>query len=438
MRLRVAVIGAGPAGLASAFELQRSGAVVTVFEARSAAGGRLRTDELDGVRFDAGVQLLGSNYARTFELAVSCGASELLQRSPGRDAVWRKGRAHALTYGSVASMLTSSALPTSLKLRLGTRYLPYLARHATHLDLHDLAGTGGLAHDIESIAAWGERELGHDFVELMAYPLLGAYYGSAPEQTTSAVYHALARVGLDVSVHAVQGGMAELTNAIVATLLNRGVVLRYEHTIERVSIADQVLINDQTFDAMVVATPARQAARLLAGSPAEAWLEGVRSVPSVTLALVLRDRVHADYFGLSIPRGLGEVSAAVAICVQGRKVAGLVPDGRSALVVLPSPESAPALAALPPEAVLNRLLPAVGQVFAGVQSRVVRARATLFEDGYTLFYPGYLRHLASFAQVALPANVALAGDYLVAPTVEGAVRSGFSAAKRVLKSAAHG
>src|SRR6185436_5219286 len=97
------------------------------------------------------------------------------------DAVWRRGKPHPLTYGSVASMITSTALPTGLKLRLGARYLRFLARHSK-LDLNDMVRTGGLALDGESLAQWGGRELGPDFVDLLAYPLLGAYYGSAPEQ----------------------------------------------------------------------------------------------------------------------------------------------------------------------------------------------------------------------------------------------------------------
>ena len=63
---------------------------------------------------------------------------------------------------------------------------------------------------------------------------------------------------------------------------------------------------------------------------------------------------------------------------------------------------------------------------------VVRARVYRLPEGYTLFYPGYVRHIRSYDERWAPARIALAGDYRVAPTVEGAVISGARAAWRLL------
>ncbi len=433
---KVAVIGAGPAGLSAAWRLLDAGCAVTLFERRKEAGGRLRTDELEGVGFDAGVQLFGSNYTALFELARAAGMSEQVVRSPGRDAVWRRGRANPLTYGSVASMITSHALPTTLKLKLAAKYLPYLTRHASRLDLHDLVQTGGVELDVESIAAWGERELGHDFVELLAYPLLGAYYGSAPEQTSAGVYHALARVGLDVAVHAARDGMGRLAAGIADAARGRGATFRYSTPIDRVvwsgyGITLEANGVEERFDAAVIAVPPVEALRLLEGSAIVPWLRAVRAAPTCTLALVLKQPVPADYFGLSIPREASP-GPVVAVCVQERKVTGLVPSGKSALVVMAAPEHAAEMASLDPDEMLSRCLPAVERIFPGVRGLIMRARVTSFPEGNTIFYPGYVRHLRGFDPDAVPARCALAGDYLVAPTVEGAVRSGGAAAARVL------
>ena len=110
----VAVVGSGPAGLAAAWALSGAGVEVTLYERRQEPGGRLRTDGLDGVRLDVAVQLLGSYYSETFRLAREAGAGDLLVRAPGRDALWRSGRAHPVRYGSVSSMALSGALPAGL------------------------------------------------------------------------------------------------------------------------------------------------------------------------------------------------------------------------------------------------------------------------------------------------------------------------------------
>ena len=223
---RVAVVGAGPAGLAAAWELQGAGVRVTLYEERGGPGGRMRSDAMDGASVDVAVQLLSSTYTHLLAMARKAGVSERVVRAPGRDALWRKGRPHPITYGSIASMITSSALPTGLKLRLAAKYLPFLGTEARGLDANDPGGTGGAAHDTRSIGAWGAEHLGEDFVELLAYPLLAAYYGGVPEETSAAMYHALARVGLDVQVLAVRGGMGSLALALTESMRAKGVEFR--------------------------------------------------------------------------------------------------------------------------------------------------------------------------------------------------------------------
>lgn len=61
---RVVVIGAGFAGLAAAYELSRTGADVTVLEARNRVGGRVLSfrDLVPGGTMEGGAELIGSNH----------------------------------------------------------------------------------------------------------------------------------------------------------------------------------------------------------------------------------------------------------------------------------------------------------------------------------------------------------------------------------------
>jgi phytoene dehydrogenase-like protein len=56
------VVGAGLAGLSCALRLQKAGREVTLLEASDRAGGRVRTDLIDGYRIDNGFAVLLTAY----------------------------------------------------------------------------------------------------------------------------------------------------------------------------------------------------------------------------------------------------------------------------------------------------------------------------------------------------------------------------------------
>lgn len=443
---RVAVVGAGPAGLSAAWSLAEAGASVAVYERAPVAGGMLRTELLDGAQVDVGVQLVGSPHTALFELVRKIGAGPLLRRSPGHDALWRRGRPHGITYGSIASMVASGALPTTLKLKLASRYIPFLKTNARRLDVNDPAsGAAGL--DAESIGAWGRRELGDDFVELLAYPLLAAYYGAAPEETAAGVYHGLAKVGMDVSVYGAAGGFGAIAAALVAALEARGVRIITGRSIGAVRTRPDngtVEVDDDVFDAAVLAVPANRAAALLAASAndgtevsvlhrdLDAWLRSVNERPTLTVAYRLDRPFPGDYFGLSFPRASGHGDRIAVVCVQSRKLPGLVPKGGDALVVMPAPQALPDLLPRGDDEIAALLLSDLERAVAGVSARVTASRVYRFDDAYSVFDPAHMQRLRSWNADWLPAGIALAGDYLMAPSVEGAVRSGARAARRVM------
>ncbi len=434
---RIAVVGGGPAGLTAAFRLQRAGAAVHVFESQPWVGGRTRTDTVDGYRIDPAAQLFGSMYTALLQVLREAGAGSLLVETPGRDAIWRGRRAHEVVYGSTARMLTTSAVPLTLKLRLGAKYLPFLTQHAERLDMHALERAAPL--DRESIATWGERELGRDFVNYLVFPLLAAGYGDTPEQTSAALYHMMARYGMGASLYALRGGAGGFCEAVANRLREAGAAARTSTHVERVTVgAGGVEVEGEgwteTFNGAVVATPAPAARTLLrgeAGGAGEA-LGKVRYRPHVALALLLDRPAGVDYFGLSFPPG--EAEAAAVACVAENKDHTLVPARRGIVVVFPSPHLTPRLLEASAQAVAEALLPDLTRALPHLPHSIVRAKVYRWAEGVTVFYPGYLEHLRRFrANRDGDAPLVLAGDYLYAPTVEGAVVSGMAAAERLLR-----
>lgn len=435
---RVAVVGAGPAGLAAAHTLLRAGASPVVFEARSAVGGRTWTDEVEGFRVDPAVQLFGSMYTETFRLLREAGAGGLAVRSPGRDALWRNGRPHEVVYGNVGSMITSGALPFGLKLRMGATYVPFLARHGDALDMHALERAAEAGLDRESIAAWGTREMGREFVEYLAYPLLAMGYGLLPEEATAALYHMLAHYGTSLEIFALRGGASGLCEALAAEVRERGGAVRTGTRVARVEAREggvEVAGEgwSEGFDGAVVALPAPSARGVLAGTPLAEWLAGVRMRPTVSLALFLDRPAGVRWFGLSLPRD--ESREVAAVCAEENKGPGLVPAGRGLLVVFPTPEAGERLFEAEPGRIWDTLRPAVARALPGVERSITRVKVYRWAEGWTLFPPGYLGRLGEFRRGGVEGQgpVALAGDYLHAPTVEGAVTAGVRAAGRVVQ-----
>lgn len=431
----VAVIGAGPAGLAAAWELAAAGSAVRVYEARSVPGGRMRTEPVDGFLADAVVQLVSDGYERTRAFLDALDLGHRLVAVPGRDAVWRGGRAHGLRYGSAMSMAASPALPTGLKLRLGLRYMPFLERHGEILDLNDPARAADAGLDDESIAAWGHRELGEDFVELMAYPLLAAYYGVTPEETSAALFHSLARAGLHVQLLGAVGGFGSLAGAMAAGLEALGVEFRYNSPVEGLDpgpsgAAVRVGGGAVEHDGVVVAVPPAHAARLLPGHPG---LAAIRVRSTATLVLALDSPLDTGWFGLTIPRQESPGGVLAAVTVQSAKETGLGGPGE-ALALIPAPSVSGSWATGELDVVRAQALPALEEVLPGAASSVRGARLVRLPDQVFIPEPGaFHRSRWEGAGATPPVTVALAGDYLITPTLEGAVRSGVVAARRLLE-----
>ena len=68
MKPKIIIIGAGIAGLSAAVYLHRKGFDIQILEASDSAGGRIKTDIVDGFRLDHGFQVLLTAYPEAVAL----------------------------------------------------------------------------------------------------------------------------------------------------------------------------------------------------------------------------------------------------------------------------------------------------------------------------------------------------------------------------------
>ena len=173
----VGVIGAGIAGLTAAYQLQKQGASVHVFEAADRTGGVIRSETTEGYLVER-----GPNSIRAGAAALETVIDDLDLRE---ERIWANDAADARYVvrdgtptplpRSVRSFLSTDLFSTRAKLRLLAE--PFIGRRE--------------ATD-ESVAAFTRRRLGPEMLDYAVAPFVGGVFAGSPEDLS--VRHAFRRL----------------------------------------------------------------------------------------------------------------------------------------------------------------------------------------------------------------------------------------------------
>src|SRR5688572_21320777 len=176
------VVGAGIAGLAAAWELQKRGIAARVLEAGPRPGGVIFTERFDGWTIDAGPDSLLVQKPAAVSLCRELGIGDRLHPTlPPRTAyVLRDGRLHPLMEGSAfgfpiraAPLVTSSLFSWPGKVRMAM----------------EVAVPRRASTDDESLASFVRRRFGEEAVQYLADPLLaGIHAGDVDRLSTKALF----------------------------------------------------------------------------------------------------------------------------------------------------------------------------------------------------------------------------------------------------------
>jgi predicted NAD/FAD-dependent oxidoreductase len=193
-------------------------------------------------------------------------------------------------------------------------------------------------------------------------------------------------------------------------------------------------------DAVVIATGAPAARALLSAAIGDshalvAWLATVPTRPTWTVMLALGRELQADTFGvLANPAEARLVSACALPSGRWR------PQAQAEGIVLawPTPNGVERLGAQTATESVAAIRPEIERLVPETRGAVTHARVFRFDEGTPLTPPGFLAHRAAGRELAatLTVPIALAGDYLMMPLVEGAVASGELAAARIVRQLA--
>jgi phytoene dehydrogenase-like protein len=221
----VVVVGAGLGGLAVATRLAQAGKRVIVCERAGHPGGRGRTHDREGFSLNLGAHALYRG-GPAMALLNDLGITPRGRAPSGRGAVLRDGQEHVMPATPV-SMLATSVLDLRSKFAL-VGFFTQL-RRIDPASLRGLSCREWLARDIASASLRG----------LIAAVIRLSCYTGALEQLCAEAAVQQMRMAFGAGVLYLDGGWAQLVDALVERARAAGVELRFEARVEAVARADR-------------------------------------------------------------------------------------------------------------------------------------------------------------------------------------------------------
>lgn len=454
----VAVVGGGLSGLAAALRLQEAGADWRLFEASPRLGGVIETVEEAGYRIELSADNFLTREPWATDLCRKVGLErELLptNRDRRRALVVRRGRVVPVPEGFVLMA------PRALGPILASPVLSLLgkARLAAERWVPPKRAVGD-----ESVASFARRRLGREAFERLVQPLVAGIYTADPERLSMAatlprfleqeaehgsLWRAAqrgpggdasntesgARYGLFVAPRL---GMQQLVDAVAARLpsdrLSMGSpvagAIRQENGWRLAGADDQPL---GEHDALIVATPAYAAARLLRDAePSLAErLDAIEYAGASIVCLGVRTEQVArpiDGFGFVVPAA--ERRRIIAASFSSYKFPGRAPDERLLIRVFVGGALQPELVDLDDDALVRLAREELGDL-VGLRGEPEIARVARWPRQTPQYHVGHLDRVAEIERLT-PASVELAGAAYRGVGVPQCVRSGELAAERAL------
>ncbi len=438
--MKVAVIGGGWAGLATAVELSAAGAKVTLFEAAKQLGGRARRVDVQGHRLDNGQHILIGAYRETLRLMQQVGAdpAQRLQRLPLE-----------LSYPGEGFCLRLPRLPKPLHLAVGLlnakgcslREKLSAVRFMRRLQASNyiLPADGSVAELLDRHRQTGRLR------RFMWEPLCLAALNTAPENASAQIFANVLRDSLggsraDTDLLLPTADLNHVFPDAAATFIEQhGGTIRLATRTEAIEHNNDyrhnsLAINGEAFAHVIIATAPQHASRLLIAHPAAAaivrTLADYRYEPIGTVYLGYPPDLSLTFPMLGMDGGTGENKTSRLgqwIFDKGQLggaqgVMGCVLSAEGAWDQRDNAALADTLHQELQE-ILGKALPAPRW------HQVIRERRATFSCRPNLPRP---------AAQTLVKGLWLAGDYVCEnypATLEGAVRSGIAAAYGILAAA---
>jgi oxygen-dependent protoporphyrinogen oxidase len=423
---RIAVIGAGISGLTCAYELQKAGCEVVVFEKRGWVGGRMSTRTKDGLPFDLGANHLCNLYREMKKYCEEFGIG------------WEK-----MTFSNYGIFKDGKVMPLMHSASLWSRFtffLKQLRKRQVH-DFFDLSNAAFL--DTESGDEYGKKVAAKDIRDFLIDGFVSTYQFHRADEISSgafiAILESLGRDGNGWNLYHLPGGMSTLPEAFAKRLpiqLDAGVS---KLIAEKDGVTVEINGKLERFDAAVLASTAPATIHYYQ-NPTEAQKELLeKSEYATSISVALRFKKSA----------LPAQSVVWTPFVQSPKISGYtnelmkgkdVVQGEDSLLCVWLHEGfAKSLINKSDEEIFAAVIPALKEVAPWITSETVIAPHDIerWTEAMPKFTYGHLTRVKNFLeQHQGEQNVFLCGDFMNSLWTEGSIRGGQRTAKKILEQLA--
>ena len=439
----VLVVGAGIAGLGAAYTLRKRGLEVTVFEAAPHPGGRIVSEEVDGFHLDFGANVFLETYGTVRQLAEELGVSLRRTRVPVHGGVYWNGKFHGFYGGN----LLSSRLKTAKTLFAGQLLSPKGVWQALKLVRMMKARGNDFSFDDhsrmldldtwESIAEFFEANIGTEVLERFFAPTLASYTFGGPEQI--GVPYAMA-AAWNFGLNGVawpclpERGPGEFMEALADACKED---IRVSTPVERIVLEDGVargVVTEAGFveaDAVICATTATTALKITSDLPSSIS-DSLRRVTYSKCCRVFfgvdSNPFPKDWYAVTFPRQTGALM--IGMSNSAVLLPQTVPEGKALIDALVMGKQAEELFALSDEEAGARVLAEVRKYFPAMSQKPLFTRVYRWNEAVCLAPGGMMTALHQMRRQSLNSVKGLffAGEYMVVPSTNGALRSGINAA----------
>ncbi len=285
MGKRVAVLGAGPMGLAVAYELIKSGYSPVIFEADDRVGGMTATFDFSGLRIERYYHFHCTSDGDFLQILEELGIADKMRWTETRMAYWYRGRMQA--WGNPVALLTFRGLGLLAKIRYGL--FAFLCTKRNNW------------RPLDNVNAkqWIVRWVGAEAYEVLWRRLFEyKFYDFTDNLSAAWIWSRIRRVGrsryslMREKLGYLENGSETFLNAIQAFIEENGGELRLSTPVKKVQLRGDTVEGVETaaglepFDRVVSTIPLPYVPRLVPDLP-EAMLEAYRSVDNVAVVCVI-------------------------------------------------------------------------------------------------------------------------------------------------------